>query len=81
MASKCEERPFLLTLSAGGAHGNRTTSGGSLHCSELMARPPGEALLPSSLPTAVEAAREAFPGRGWARGVAERHNSMLRCGA
>jgi hypothetical protein len=34
-------------------------SGGSLLCSSLTVRPPGEALVPSSLPTAVEAAREA----------------------
>jgi hypothetical protein len=48
---------------------------GRLACySWLMVRSPGEALVPSSLPTAVEAAREAFPGLGWAQGVAERHN-------
>jgi hypothetical protein len=35
---------------------------------------PGEALVPSSLPVVVKAAREAFPGLGWARGVDKRHN-------
>jgi hypothetical protein len=76
-----EVRPFLLTFCVGGAHGDRATSGSTLLCSWLMARPPSEALVPSSLPTVVEAAREAFPSLGWARGVAEQRNSTLRCGA
>jgi hypothetical protein len=53
---------------------DRAMSGGSLLCSWSTASSPGEALVPSSLPTAVEVAREAFPGLGWAQGVAKRRN-------
>jgi hypothetical protein len=69
-----EVRPFLLTLCIGGLNRDRTTSGGSLFCSWSTESSPGEALILSSLPTVVEAAREAFPGLGWARGMAKRRN-------
>jgi hypothetical protein len=39
-----------------------------------MASSPGDASVPSSLPTVVEVAREIFPSLGWARGVVERYN-------
>jgi hypothetical protein len=55
-------------------HRDRTTSGGSLPCPWSSASPPGGALVPSSLPTVLEVAREALPSLGWARGVAERRN-------
>jgi hypothetical protein len=69
-----EVRPFLLTLCVGGLNRDRTTSGGLLLCSWSMASSPGDAPIPSSLPSMVEVAREAFPGLGWARGMAKRHN-------
>jgi hypothetical protein len=69
-----EVRPFLLTLCVGSVHRDHATSGGSLRYSWLMVSSPDEAPVPSSLPTAVEAAREAFLGLGWAQGMAERHN-------
>jgi hypothetical protein len=55
-------------------HRDRATSGGSLPCPWSSASPPGGALVPSSLPTVLEAAREALPSLGWAWGVAERCN-------
>jgi hypothetical protein len=69
-----ELRPFLLTLCVGGVHRDRATLGGSLLRSWLTASSPGEASVPSSLPTVVEVAREVFPGLGWAWGVVERRN-------
>jgi hypothetical protein len=69
-----EVRPFLLTLCVGGVHRDRATSGGSLLCSWSTASSPGDASVPSSLPTVVEVAREVFPSLGWARGVVERCN-------
>jgi hypothetical protein len=56
-----EVRPFLLTLCVGGSNRDHATSGGLLLCCWSMASSPGEAPVPSSLPTVVEAAREAFP--------------------
>jgi hypothetical protein len=64
----------VLTLVDGGVHRDRATSGGSLPCPWSSASPPGGASVPSSLPTVLEAAREALPSLGWARGVAERRN-------
>jgi hypothetical protein len=49
-------------------------SGGSLLCSWSTSSSLGEALVPSSLPMVVEAAREAFPILGWAREVAKSRN-------
>jgi hypothetical protein len=69
-----EVRPFLPTLCVGGVHRDRAMLGGSLLCSCLTASSPGEAPVPSSLPTTVEVAREAFPGLGWAQRVAEQRN-------
>jgi hypothetical protein len=69
-----ELRPFLLTLCIGGIHRDRATSGGSLLYSESTTSFPGDASVPSSLPTVVEVAREVFPSLRWARGVVERHN-------
>jgi hypothetical protein len=64
----------VLTLVGGGVHRDRATSGGSLPCPWSSASPPGGASIPSLLPTVLEAAREALPSLGWARGVAERRN-------
>jgi hypothetical protein len=64
----------VLTLVGSGVHRDRATSGGSLPCPWSSASPPGGASVPSSLPTVLEAAREALPSLGWARGVAERRN-------
>jgi hypothetical protein len=61
-------------LCVGGLNRESATSGGSLLCSWSMASSPGEAPVPSSLPMTVEAAREAFLGLGWARGVAKQRN-------
>jgi hypothetical protein len=69
-----ELRSFLLNLCIGGVHRDRATSGGSLLYSWLRASSPGDASVPSSLPTVVEVAREVFPSLGWARGVVERRN-------
>jgi hypothetical protein len=55
-------------------HRDRATSGGSLPCPWSSASPPGGASVPSLFPTVLEAAREALPSLGWARGVAERRN-------
>jgi hypothetical protein len=66
--------PFLLTLCVGGLNRDHAMSGGSLIYSWSTASSPGEAPVLSSLSTAVEAAREAFPGLGWARGVAKWRN-------
>jgi hypothetical protein len=64
----------VLTLVGGGVHRDRATSGGSLPCPWSSASPLGGASVPSSLPTVLEAAREALPSLGWARGVAEWRN-------
>jgi hypothetical protein len=69
-----EVRPFLLTMCVGGLNRDCTTSSGSLLCSWSMTSSPGEAPVPSSVPAVVEVAKEAFPGLGWARGVAKRRN-------
>jgi hypothetical protein len=62
--------PILLT----GSNGDRAMSGVLLLYSWSMARSPDEATVPFSLPTVVEAAREAFPGLGCARDVAKWRN-------
>jgi hypothetical protein len=64
----------VLTLVGGGVPRDRATLGGSLPCPWSSASPPGGALVPSSHPTVLEAAREALPSLGWARGVVERCN-------
>jgi hypothetical protein len=69
-----ELRPFLLTLCVDGVHRDRATSSGSLLCSSSTTSSPGDASVPSSLPTVVEVAREVFPSLGWARGVVEQRN-------
>jgi hypothetical protein len=69
-----ELRPFLLTLCVSGIHRDHATLGGSLLCSWSMASFPGDASIPSSLPTVVEVAREVFLSLGWAQGVVEWRN-------
>jgi hypothetical protein len=75
-----EVRPFLLTLCVSGLKRDRATSSDSLLCSWSMASSPGEALVLSSLPTMVEAAREVFPGLGWAQGMAKQRLGLDLCG-
>jgi hypothetical protein len=75
-----EVRPFLLSLCVGGSNKDRATAGSLLLGSWSTASSTGEAPVPFSLPTAVEVAREAFPGLGRALDVAKRHNDdEVRC--
>jgi hypothetical protein len=69
-----EVRPFLLTLCVDGLNRDRAMSGGSLLCSWSTTSSPSEAPVLSSFPMAVEVAREAFPGLGWAWGMVKRRN-------
>jgi hypothetical protein len=69
-----EVGPFLLTLCIGGVHRDHAMSSGSLLYSWSMASSPGDASVPSSLPTVVDVAREVSPSLGWARGMVEQRN-------